>query len=147
MKKNIDIKDKKTFLCILLISNLLIYLLADGNEGTIEYPQTDVILERPDYKVFKVKAELQTKFEPNTPISIINKAKNLYIPHAILIEKGQQRPSEIDEDFEQKTTNEFTIYIHKDFIPKLIEKKNLIILPHINKNLITKKRSSYEISF
>lgn len=151
MKKNTIDKKKRIYLILFLLSNLTVYMMCSTESSSLSQVKRSQHIHRPDYVYFKINAQLKTFFSYGSPISIINKKQNLHIPYALLI--SEKSPSKKIPSFDaedgllKSSTPQLTIYIHKQYIPQLLNSKELIVIPHTNEKFKTTRRKSYEIIF
>ncbi len=98
------------------------------SEQTPSQNLVDAPIYRKDYVEIKVSAKLIVAYQENKEISIYDQYNKRIVPFAILVgkeaqgEQGQLLGAEL-------THNEYIISVHMDYVDKIIQSKNLKLLP------------------
>lgn len=139
----IDNTTKAKLLFILLMSNISIYMLCSTPEEIVT-PEETTSLFRKDYTELKIHANLLTSFEENKPISILDKNKTVVVKYALMLRQVSQSQNDFNLDTQG---TEYIIYLPDSEITKLLNQKNLFILPFGKNYGVAKRvRKSYEIN-
>lgn len=140
---------KLKIFALLILSNISVYLLAIPQE----FPHSEDIVNnkvfiREDYITLKIEADLKTIYEENLPVMIISKDRTINISHAILLSKKDSNLPHDDFSDTTPITNQYIIYVHKQYLQSLIKKKKFIILPWGSElNFKNNKRGQYELRY
>ena len=142
---------KLKLIFVLIMSNVSIFMMSSESEQVIE-EKINSFQKREGYSEIRISAQMLTRFETNKPISILSNNKQLLIPYALLLDKDFFSVEEEDQ-FDPITAKQdkYIIYLPNKDIPKILDKKKLVILPYgknykFKQQRVFKGKRSYEIS-
>lgn len=125
------------------MSNISVYMLCSHPDEVIAIEEAKNVF-RKDYTELKIQANLLTSFEQNKPITIFDGEKKLIVEYALMLQQLDRAQSEYNLEAQGA---EYIVYLPDSEVTKILNKKNLYILPFGKHYGTTKRtRKSYEIS-
>lgn len=144
MKKD-ETQRKLKILFLFVFSQICAYLFYGTSSNETQALQDDRIKPRKNYTEISIDADLKTSFEFNKPVTLISKQRKVIIPHAFLVSKVPQEDNSLSSL--AKTTRKYVLSLPLKFVNKLLNQREIIILPYAQYKFSNQKRFSYEISF
>ncbi|MBD65813.1 MAG: hypothetical protein CME62_11440 [Halobacteriovoraceae bacterium] len=153
-KKNINLPKNIIFklIAIFILSNIFTFLIV--SEAFIPDTKSNFIepkkLMRPGYTDLSVEVDVRTSLETNTPYTLTNRKKTIYIPHVFYVKSlAESTDNYLDEPHEKSS---LLLNVPKKYLAEIIRSGHLELYPLVErKQLITKthhkKEMQYEINF
>lgn len=139
-------------LALFILSNLSSLILGTYiNDVPIQGDQMSKVEKRIDYVPLKLKVLVSTSLNSQMPLVLTNKLKTLYVPYVFYITHEAHSQDQLDSFGSFENRQEVIISVPKKYVSKLINEKDLLLVPQIERNLLVtakiQKGENYEISF
>src|SRR5690606_7912083 len=137
-------KELTRFLCLLILSNCLTYLLSYETEEIVDISETRSII--PDgHEKIRINADLLVPFSFDKKVKALNKRNELICSEVILF---SQDLTSSEEDFlNQSKQKELTVIAPIKCLSKLLTLTELKLVPLSYQGKLAAKRSAYEVVY
>ena len=142
---------KLKFIFMFLISNLSTFMIASTTkiETTSLEVDSQELIPRPDHIELALAVQIRAELVFNKPYVLTNMKRSLYIPYVFFINKLKLETLSEYPEVSELASEKLILSIPKNSISKLLDRRDLMLIPQIEKKLIHKhnQRRTYEINF